>query len=459
MYNLETEEGKKKYGKKYVGIEYLVRKHLYGAASAECDHWHDNAGLMTHHMAFTLELEQSLQTIDARISVPYWEYSLDAYLYGDNWQASQIFNESWFGETSPSGRDHTVTTGRWAYTSVKANARTYSNITNPWGLLRSPWNTNPVPYVTRHDKILGDGNYQSTFPGCFDFDTAIQQTSLTDINPYLNGLTHGPVHLMIGGQWHHNFSSGIARFFQNEESNFLLMAKVVWRHGFTRCDATCTEGETDLDDCVCTCPSEYLDLYDPYDVLTTETGIMHWLAEYSVGRFTFDQQEGRYHISGFSAEEETKAWGQIIETLCNPGWVGEMYTSAAPYDPTFWPIHTTAERFLWTRLLLAEESPQKWAFDSSWGYNHDISTPSDYGEVCHWDEVEDTLGLPQCVKETCPGHKEHDTMPFSGFLHEAETYTNAQFFKLMQPDNDECPYTYDNFDYWWCEAQGYDWSA
>ena len=70
MYNLETEEGKKKYGKKYVGIEYLVRKHLYGAASAECDHWHDNAGLMTHHMAFTLELEQSLQSVDASVSAP-----------------------------------------------------------------------------------------------------------------------------------------------------------------------------------------------------------------------------------------------------------------------------------------------------------------------------------------------------------------------------------------------------
>ena len=459
MYHVETAEGRQSYGSKYVGIEYLVRKHLYGAASAECDHWHDDAGLMTHHMAFTLELEQSLQAINGRISVPYWEYSLDAYILGDNWQDSQIFNESWFGATSPGGKMKTVTEGRWAYTPVKSMARSYSNITNQWGLLRSPWNQNPVPYVTRHDKILGDGNYQPTFPSCDNFNSAFDQTSLADINPYLNGLTHGPVHLMIGGEWHHN-NTGIARFFQNQESNFLLMAKVVWRHGFTRCDDTCVEGETDRDECTCTVPSEYLDLYDPYDVLTEKTGMLHWMSEYSVGKIYYDaKNDQRYHIKGYSPDEETAAWGQILSTLANPGWVGEMFTSAAPYDPTFWPIHTTAERFLWTRLLAASESPEKWAFDTTWGYNHDISTPSDYGEVCAWDKVTDKMGVPECVKSTCPGHNEHDTIPFTDFLGNGETYTNAEFFALMQPDNDDCPYVYDTFDYWWCSEQGYDWTA
>ncbi|CAN0096344.1 unnamed protein product, partial [Hapterophycus canaliculatus] len=35
--------------------------------------------------------------------------------------------------------------------------------------------------------------------------------------------------------------------------------------------------------------------------------------------------------------------------------VGELYTSSAPYDPLFWVIHPTADRFLaWRRKLAVE---------------------------------------------------------------------------------------------------------
>jgi hypothetical protein len=40
-----------------------------------------------------------------------------------------------------------VTTGRWAYTPIKANASTFSRYYNPYNLLRSPWNTNPVSII------------------------------------------------------------------------------------------------------------------------------------------------------------------------------------------------------------------------------------------------------------------------------------------------------------------------
>ena len=36
---------------------------MQAAADKECDHWHDDAGFMVHHVAFTLVLEQSLQAV------------------------------------------------------------------------------------------------------------------------------------------------------------------------------------------------------------------------------------------------------------------------------------------------------------------------------------------------------------------------------------------------------------
>ena len=46
----------------------------------ECDHWHDDAGMMTHHMAFTLEMEQAIQSVDPTVCIPYWDYTWDRYL-------------------------------------------------------------------------------------------------------------------------------------------------------------------------------------------------------------------------------------------------------------------------------------------------------------------------------------------------------------------------------------------
>ena len=75
MYTVPMEEGQKLYGSKYVDASSSLRKHLYGAGRTDCDNWHDGAGILTHHMAFTLEVEQALQAIDPSISMAYWEYA------------------------------------------------------------------------------------------------------------------------------------------------------------------------------------------------------------------------------------------------------------------------------------------------------------------------------------------------------------------------------------------------
>ena len=56
-YYTDDDAGMLKYGTGYKSAAWLVRQHLNGAASRECDHWHDDAGVINHHVGITWELE------------------------------------------------------------------------------------------------------------------------------------------------------------------------------------------------------------------------------------------------------------------------------------------------------------------------------------------------------------------------------------------------------------------
>lgn len=444
LYDLKTKDGQASYGEKYKDIHYFVKKHLHGAAALDCDHWHDNAGIMTHHLAFTLELEQTLQAVDPAISVPYWEYTKDSILHADgDWESSEVFLDEWFGVASPTSNDHVVTEGRWAYAPIMSDASDYSNITNSYGLLRSPWNTNPTAYFTRYDKVLGNEFYKN-FPTCTQFSECIKRPSIAQINECLNGETHGPVHIMIGGQWG-SVSSAVAMKEYGLAPQHLLLAKNLWRHGYVKCPDSCDDSSSE---CKCSCPASQLDT-TPYKILTEKTGLLHWIDDSSRAIY-FDEDDGEYHIQGFTAEMEAGAWQDILDALCDPGHAGEMYTSAAPYDPTFWVLHTAAERLLQYRRMQADVSP----LDETWGFAH-MNAASDVGVVCDWSSVENGGdSLPTCTAKLCEGHGATDTLPFSDFLGHGETYSNMQFYDFMEPNNDQILYVYDNFEWEHCESQG-----
>lgn len=75
-------------------------------------------------------------------------------------------------------------------------------------------------------------------------------------------------------------------------------------------------------------------------------------------------------------------WDDLLGTLCNPGHVGDMLTSASPGDPTFWINHGAVDRLLMYRRLTSELGLRD--FDDSWGYTHELASPSDTGIVCDW---------------------------------------------------------------------------
>jgi hypothetical protein len=95
----------------------------------------------------------------------------------------------------------------------------------------------------------------------------------------------------------------------------------------------------------------------------------------------------------------------------------QAFTSAAPYDPTFWPLHGVAERFLSYKRIAAVAG--KTTINETWGYRHD-AIASDTHHICDWSNVTG-LELPTCTKGTCPGHHEDDVLPMGNFLGKSET--------------------------------------
>lgn len=79
-------------------------------------------------------------------------------------------------QASPDNDEHIVTSGRWAYTPILSDASAFSRFTNPYGLLRSPWNTNPTPYFTRYHYLFGTDSFY--WPTCEHFSVRRSRISL-----------------------------------------------------------------------------------------------------------------------------------------------------------------------------------------------------------------------------------------------------------------------------------------
>ena len=463
---MNTDAGKALYGDNYVGIETLVSQHLDGAGRKDCDHWHDDAGIMTHHLGFTLRMELALQAVDASVTIPYWESTVDAAELGSAWRDYKVFAADWFGNSGDKlGMLHTMKEGRWAKLPVMENAWNFDyKITNAYGQLRAPWNLNSAPFVARDNSVVKMSYMGGDLPSCDVVKSCFDSDSLADMNVCLNGATHGPIHVLVGGQWDVDLGEAGEKLIGPAH---LLLFKDLWRRGFARCpssleDVAALEAAGDV---ACSCSADLVEAVGgAYEVLSERSGILHWLASSSQGRIAYDATTERFFMPGKTKDEEEAMWKDLLTKLCSPGKVGEMYTSSAPYDPLFWVLHTTSERLLQYRRLRAVSSakfPTAMAFDETWGYTH-MDADSDLGVVCDWSDVGDgdaasLMSLPTCLKATCPGHGSDDVIPFdlsaaSDRLSSATT--NAEFYAWLAPTNDHVPYVYDTFKYEHCEATG-----
>lgn len=458
LYRLSTKEGVRMYGDAYKGIDYFVQLHLDGAGIKDCDHWHDDAGIMTHHIGYTLEFEQALQVVDPSVAIPYWEYTIESAEGFSSYGDSVIFDDDWLGEASPSNSLHTVDKGRWAYLSIMKDAWDY--VHNPYGLLRTPWNLDSTPYVTRFN--LTSGNVATDMVSCSLYHQCFEESTLSMMNNCLNGGTHGPVHILVGGEWDDPEQDFISKVGFYESTP--LVTKYLWRKGYLRfpdkCEVEGEIGNTDTTTCRTSCPAAIYESrgMTPYDVLM-DVNALYWESAFTRGTVRYNSETNKFYVYGHEDDEEfqTKFWSKMLHAFCDPGHLGEMYTSSAPYDPLFWIIHPAAERFFGWRRYLARHESQSWPLDETWGYSHG-SVIGETGVICNWDDVrEGTMDMPTCVRGICGGHKEGDLLPFKIRLHgETVMLTNAEWLNFLYPENESLPYMFNEYRWDHCVAQGFD---
>uniref|UniRef100_A0A6C0KH90 Tyrosinase copper-binding domain-containing protein n=1 Tax=viral metagenome TaxID=1070528 RepID=A0A6C0KH90_9ZZZZ len=444
IYSLDETTGQSIYGSKFHSAEYFSYKHLSGAGTSDCDHWHDGAGIITHHMAFTLEFEQSLQSVHPEVAAAYWEYGMDTYLY-DTWSESPIFWADWFGESSPTNKNHAINDGgKWAGITVPdgdpytlwsiPDTGSLNPYVNAFGHMRSPWNNNPVKALGRHNQTYGMTQYGS-MPTCQTLQSCFQSDSLADINDCSNGATHGPVHILIGGAW------GDGNLFDDPDISMvqkpdkLLFFKVLWRMGYTRCPDSCELGSL----CKCSVPQQYIDTYGAEYILK-DTNVY-------------------YALEKELENADDELFLKVLRAVEDPGIAGEMFSSAAAIDPSFWPLHGQIERLLGAKRIMISQGTIT-NFDETWAFTeyNKASGAAYLNGVCDWSKVAGSgdLTLPTCTMDTiCSGHLANDVLEFSGFLNTGDTYTNQEFYDFIHPWTNDLPYTYDTWDFDYCAEQGY----
>lgn len=265
----------------------------------------------------------------------------------------------------------------------------------------------------------------SSFPAYF------RQTDWMALAGQLNSAAHGHIHELIGGSWAHLF----AEVNHNQYTEAILtfahsiqaMSKEIWRAGYMSCPSSCGF-EVPASSCRCQCDARMVESSHPYDILV-DSEIMPHLFYFNpltndsyLTQFTDSNGTVYYVIPGMTYEESTAIYRNIVDTLCNPGHIGDMFQATSTNDITFWVLHPLQDR-VWHMLRLA---------DDGW-FNHAWKNSA----------------------QTCYGHKSMDIQPFKNIWDDNyHFYTNAELYDYLHPNQGRLTYAYDNFDWAHCQLVG-----
>lgn len=427
LWSLSSDEGVAIYGNKFRSIDYLTALHNHLAGDRECDHMHDGLGFMTQHAGLTYLFEKALQSVDQSVTVPYWDWTIDVTrdAYNNLSNAAiwswEVWNPEYFGSASNS--EHTMTEGRWAFVNVSKD--NWNETHNPYGFLRAPWNMNSRPYLTRYN-YTGSAKHQFAtvdmgLPTCMDFwNLLMDYDTWYEFGWAMPYDPHARVHSVIGGSEAGPKFDKIAKYFNDSVLSEIAKLHFFWTKNMWR---------------------SYMIDFPSYCSLDTPQhhcrGSCDQLAE------AIEEENLHIYIDMFgdssvisaimSLTQEKQA--EVVKSMCDSALaIGDQMESASPLDISFWPIHPNLERIWMVKKLSGTFTSEEWPINGT-----------SLGSECYGHGPKDVLPFGDIFDS--PGHRHYQNL------------TNVELYAMMDPNNDQLPYLYDDFTLLHCEYYGFDFES
>jgi len=222
-------------------------------------------------------------------------------------------------------------------------------------------------------------------------------------------------------------------------------------------------------------------------------------------RYVMYSEDESGKFTALTEDQQDHYLNIISKIACTPHSLGEAYQSTAPADPVYWPSLGSLER-LWQWKRLPHDTTSK---SASYAYTWSDGS-SRYGDTCYGHNAGDSTPWHKDMFETTSisidgtqdlfvngnddisliagddsssysySYESDDSVMFTtgelpsssleevtdiyGIQYDAshnsgttsDLYTNEELYKLLDPNEDNLPYIYDNFEWKHCAVEGAD---
>ena len=415
VYSWDGDEGRAVFGPRFFSATELVARHLFYAGDRSGDAMHDGLGFLPQHMAISNVFEKALQAVDPTVALPYWDFTADLLAEDDDAEgcsaALRKGNPELFAENN----------------GLLSRLPVMPAGPSPYGKLRSPWNLNDAPNVSRYDGLCGVPNSLSDWPRCETHKAVVFDTkTLPSFSRLIMNRAHGIVHLVLGGVTGCDASkylkAAAAAMEDRQQKTATMkdiktMIQLMWRSEVLNMPESCQENNNSSCAYACFAAADNKTAWD--EALVKKPA----LASDTVGLNQFPRV----------------AKDAMIDLVCDPSqqwkW-GDQAGAESPVDPSFWPMHPTLERLYHYKRLVHADLVM--SFDEP---------PHTGWSVCEFE----SFGDP------CFGHRENDTTFFTvpptndDDQGEATPLTNLEVLAKANPRDYSLDYIYDSFSWPHCD--------